>query len=84
MVYRPLRVLRLDAVAQGRFHIHPVHTVDEALELLLGTAAGVRGPDEAWTPDSVNARVQQRLLRFASVVRDFGRNAPAGTAGAPS
>jgi predicted ATP-dependent protease len=76
-----LRSRVVEAVVQGRFHIYPVHSVDEAIALLTGTAAGMRAAGEAWTADSVNARVQQRLLAFASVVREFSRSAPAGTAG---
>ncbi len=79
-----LRSRVVDAVAQGRFHIYPVASVDEAMALLTGTVAGVRETGEAWTADSVNARVQQRLLGFASVVREFVRSAAAGTAGTPS
>ena len=30
----------IDAVAQGRFHIYPVRTIDEGLELLTGIPAG--------------------------------------------
>ena len=84
-----LRSRVVDAVARGRFHIWPVDSVDGAIALLTGVAAGTREKGEAgegWTPDSVNARVQQRLAGFATVVRDFARSAagPGGTSGPSS
>ena len=35
----------VDAVSLGRFHIYPVETVDEGIELLTGIEAGERGED---------------------------------------
>ena len=39
------RVTVVDAVSEGRFHIYPVETIDQGLEILTGVAAGTRGPD---------------------------------------
>jgi len=62
----------VDAVAAGRFHVWPVETIDEGIELLTGVPAGIRGPDGNWTQGSVNARVEARLVRFAEAARAFG------------
>jgi lon-related putative ATP-dependent protease len=78
-----LRSRVVDAVAQGKFHIYPVHGVDEAMALLTGVPAGLRETGGAWTPGSVNARVQQRLLGFASIVREFTRSGPDAAAAGP-
>ncbi|EKO38197.1 MAG: putative ATP-dependent protease [Solidesulfovibrio magneticus str. Maddingley MBC34] len=56
-----------EAVAQGRFHIHPVTTVEEAMEILTGRPAGVRGPDGAFPEASLYARVDARLARLAQL-----------------
>ncbi len=61
-----------DAVAAGRFHIYPVHTVDEGIEVLTGMPAGEPGPDGAYPPDSVNGRVDARLRDLAEKSRENG------------
>lgn len=63
-------VLREDvrqAVGEGRFHIYPIHTIDEGLELLTGFKAGM--PEVA---DSLHGRVADRLATMAEAVRGFG------------
>jgi len=62
-----LRADVIEACAAGRFAVWPVRTVDEAITLLTGVAAGERGPDGAFAPGSVNARVEARLREFARV-----------------
>jgi predicted ATP-dependent protease len=66
------------AARAGRFHVYPVATVDEALEVLTGTAAGT--PDEAggYPPDTANGRVQAALTEFAAIA---ARHAAMGTVG---
>jgi len=61
------------AVAEGKFHIHAVTHVDQALELLTGLPAGKRGLNDEFEPGSVNANVEVRLLDFADARREFGR-----------
>jgi predicted ATP-dependent protease len=63
----------IDAVRQGRFHVWAVRTVDEGIEILTGAPAGNRRPDGTWEPDTVNARVDQRLRDYAQRLKDFGR-----------
>lgn len=46
----------IEAVEQGRFHIHPVSHVEEAIELLTGCVAG--DPDQ---DDTLFGRIQGRL-----------------------
>jgi len=63
----------IDAVCQGRFHVWAVRTVDEGIEILTGAPAGERRPDGTWEPNTVNARVDQRLRDYAQRLKDFGR-----------
>ncbi|GAB4477529.1 MAG: ATP-binding protein [Burkholderiaceae bacterium] len=62
-----LRADVVDACAAGRFAVWPIRTVDEAIALLTGVAAGERGADGAFPAGTVNARVEARLREFARV-----------------
>ena len=55
----------LAACAEGEFSVHAISHVDEALELLTGRPAGVRGDDGMFTEGSVNRAVEDRLIGFA-------------------
>lgn len=68
-----LRPEVVDAVAEGRFHIHAIGHVDEALELLTGLPAGRRALNGEFPAGSVNANVEMRLMDFAEARRAFGR-----------
>lgn len=61
------------AVREGKFHIHAVDTVDEAIEVLTGMAAGAPLKEGGFPPDSVNAKVEERLRHLNSKRRAFGR-----------
>lgn len=53
----------VEAVAQGRFHIHVAHQVGDGLNLLTGLPYGEWGPG-GYSAGSVLGRVQATLLRF--------------------
>ena len=55
----------VDAVAAGRFAIHPVTHVDQALALLTGLPAGQPAADGRFPEGSLNARVAARLLELS-------------------
>ncbi len=55
----------VEAVAQGRFHIFPVTTIEEAMEILTGIPAGVRGADGKFPPGTLYSLVDERLSRLA-------------------
>jgi lon-related putative ATP-dependent protease len=56
-----------EAAAAGRFHVYPVAMIDQAIELLCGVPAGVRGADGEFAEGSVNQRVEARLLELARI-----------------
>jgi lon-related putative ATP-dependent protease len=62
----------VQAVADGRFHVYPVQTVDEGIELLTGAPAGERSADGNYPAESVNGRVQARLDYLAERRLEFG------------
>jgi lon-related putative ATP-dependent protease len=64
----------VEAVAQGRFHVWSMRTIDEGLELLAGMAAGDRGADDRFPEASVNGRVAARLAGLAEKARAFARS----------
>ncbi len=63
----------VDAVAAGRFHIYPVETIDEGIEILTGIPAGIVDRVGAYPPDTINGRVDARLAAFAEAARRFAR-----------
>ncbi len=68
-----LREEVIEAVEAGQFHIYPIRTVDEGLEILTGVAAGQRRPDGTWPEGTVNWYVDRRLRQMAMRLRQFGR-----------
>jgi hypothetical protein len=61
----------VEAVQQGRFNVYAVHMFDEAVEILTGEVAGVRGADGRFADGSVNRRVEDRLVEFARHRKQF-------------
>lgn len=62
----------VDAVAQGRFHIHAAREALDGLELLTGAAAGDPGRGGRYPAASVLGRAQQALLAFRRARRAAG------------
>src|SRR5271165_5796158 len=61
----------LDAVASHKFHIWPIARVEQGVELLTGTPAGVRNGSGKFEESSVFARVDERLREMARMMKDF-------------
>jgi ATP-dependent Lon protease len=59
----------LEAVRAGQFHVYPIETLDEGLELLTGIRAG--SVDE---PGTIHHRAAQRLRALAEGLRRFVRD----------
>jgi len=69
----------VEACAAGRFRVHAVSTVNEALALLTGLPAGDRDAAGAFPEGSVNRRAEARLIAFSEKARAFGRPFPDGS-----
>jgi len=65
----------VEAAEKGLFHVWPIETVDQAVEILTGLPAGQRGEDGAFPEGSVNRRADDRLAEFAKKARAFGKAA---------
>ncbi|MCP4205222.1 MAG: AAA family ATPase [bacterium] len=51
----------VDAVRDGKFHIYPVATIDQGLEVLTELASGEPDEEGTYPQDSINGKVQARL-----------------------
>jgi lon-related putative ATP-dependent protease len=54
----------VEEVRQGRFHIYPVSTVDEGIEILTGVKAGQRQNGGTYEPGTVHYRANKRLAEM--------------------
>lgn len=66
-----LRKEVVEAAAAGKFHIYPVHTIDQGIEILTGVPGGDRGSDGTFPPGTVNHRVDQKMLELAKKMKAF-------------
>ena len=65
----------VEAVEQGKFRVFAVASVDQALELLTGQSAGERGKDGQFPPDTINGKVEARLLELFELRQSFAEAA---------
>src|SRR5580704_1512553 len=61
----------IDAVEKGQFHIYPVATVEQGIEILTGVCAGKRIPSGRFEPDSLFAKADARLGQMAATLREY-------------
>ena len=59
------------AVRDGKFHVIPVETIDQGIEVLTGRKAGTRQPDGSFPEGTINAAIETRLREFAALRRKF-------------
>jgi lon-related putative ATP-dependent protease len=55
----------VDAVREGRFHVHAVQTIEDCIRVLIGRDAGVRDRAGRFPRGSLYARVDERLAELA-------------------
>jgi lon-related putative ATP-dependent protease len=63
----------VDAIKGGKFHIYPVKTIDEGIEVLTGVPAGELGEDGTYPADTINYLVQRRLDELAEISKEYLR-----------
>ena len=59
----------VEAVEAGQFHIYPVSTIEEGIELLTGVEAGTPDEDGAYSPNTVFGHVMARLEAIESALK---------------
>ncbi len=57
------------AVREGKFHIYAASTIDEGIEVLTGVEAGVRQDDGGYPAESINGKVERKLLYYVEQQR---------------
>lgn len=69
-----LREPVLEACREDEFHVYPVSTVDEGLELLMDQPAGELRDDGSYPEETVKRAVMDRLRKLARTSHQFGSN----------
>ncbi|KPL02718.1 MAG: ATP-dependent protease [candidate division Zixibacteria bacterium SM23_73_2] len=62
----------VEAVENKKFHIYPVKTIDQGIEILTRVKAGKRKDDGDFEPGTVNFLVDQKLKELAKKSKEFG------------
>ncbi|MFW6080582.1 MAG: Lon protease family protein [Desulfosalsimonas sp.] len=68
----------VEAVEKEQFHIYPVTTVDQGIELLTGLPAGEPDEEGNYPEDTVNGMVQKKLAAMAENMRQFSQGPEQG------
>lgn len=61
----------VEAVKAGKFHIYPVKTIEEGIEILTGVPAGEHLPDGNFEKNSLYDLVDKRLRDMAETIKRF-------------
>ena len=61
----------LDAVKAGKFHVYPVSTIEEGIEVLTGKPPGKQLPDGTYEENTIYGLVDKRLREMAETVKRF-------------
>jgi ATP-dependent Lon protease len=61
----------VEAIEEKKFHIYPVKTIDQGVEILVGARAGKRKKDGTYEQGSVDYLVDKKLRDLAYQMRDF-------------
>jgi len=61
----------VEGVREGKFHIYPVKTIDQGIEVLTGVNAGAKRPDGTFEEGTVNYLVDKNLEAMAEKLREF-------------
>jgi predicted ATP-dependent protease len=64
----------VQAVKAGKFHIYPIKTIEQGVEILMGMKAGRMRKDGTYTPGSLFRAVDDRLKDLAEKAKAFGKD----------
>lgn len=65
----------IEAVRQGKFHIYPVKTIDQGIEILTGVPAGERQSDGTYPQNTVHNLVSQKLKEYTDTILKLAKTA---------
>jgi lon-related putative ATP-dependent protease len=60
----------VEAVHDKRFHVWPVRTIDEGIEILTGMAAGAKRNDR-FEEGTINSLADEQLRKFSKTLKEF-------------
>jgi lon-related putative ATP-dependent protease len=69
----------VEAVEAGKFHVYPIETIDQGIEILTGVEAGDRDAADNFSEGSINHRVEGRLIELAEKRRTESQPAKLGS-----
>jgi predicted ATP-dependent protease len=59
------------AVKEGKFHIYPVKSINQGIEILTGVEAGERMEDGKFKEGTINALVDRKLRNLGTKIKEF-------------
>ncbi|MCD6294512.1 MAG: ATP-dependent protease, partial [Deltaproteobacteria bacterium] len=59
------------AVSKGKFHVYPVKTIDQGIEILTGKKSGKRKADGSYPKGSISKLVDDKLKELAEGLKNF-------------
>lgn len=68
----------IEAIKAGKFHVYPVKTISQGIEILTDVPGGRKLRGNKFTRDSVLWRANEKLRDMASAIDQFGRDNAAG------
>jgi predicted ATP-dependent protease len=63
----------VEAAEKGKFHIYPVTTVEEGIEILTGMKAGELQEDGTYPEGTLFQKVDDKLREMAEMEKEFGK-----------
>jgi lon-related putative ATP-dependent protease len=63
----------VEAVKDGKFHVYPIKTIEQGIEILTGMKAGKRRKDGTYAKGTLFRMVDDRLKDLAEKARAFGK-----------
>ncbi|MDK2798808.1 MAG: hypothetical protein PWQ70_427 [Clostridiales bacterium] len=61
----------VEAVKEGLFHIYPIKTIDEGIEILTGVKAGTKNEAGRYPEGTVHYKVFEKLRSFAKYAKEY-------------
>jgi ATP-dependent Lon protease len=61
----------VEAVKDGKFHVYPVKTIDQGVEILTGFEAGEESGDGRFKEGTVNGLVDKKLRELGTKIKEF-------------
>jgi ATP-dependent Lon protease len=61
----------IEAVEKGEFHVYPIESIDQGIELLTGIPSGKLSDDGTYPEGTINRMVDDRLTEFAKIMQTY-------------